>query len=154
MVSAGLIPYRLVDELEILIAHPGGPFWARRDAGWWSIVKGRTEGDEAPREAAAREFAEETGWPVPDGTWLELGSIVQRSGKEVVGFAVEAPDLDPGRLQPGHFTMQWKGRSRSFPEIDRVRWAGRSEARRLLLASQIPFFDRIEEQVGGPRPRR
>ena len=149
MISAGLIPYRLVDGLEILIAHPGGPYWARRDAGWWSIVKGRVEGDEVPREAAAREFAEETGWPVPDGAWLELGSIVQRSGKEVVGFAVEAPDLDPGHLAPGHFTMRWKGRTRSFPEIDRVCWADRGKARRLLLNSQVPFFDRLAEQVGG-----
>lgn len=143
MVSAGLIPFRFDRDLEILIAHPGGPFWERKDAGSWSIIKGKLEGEEDAREAAAREFEEETGWTVPPGEWLELGSIVQRSGKQVMGYAVNAPDLDPRRLDPGHFAMRWHGRTRSFPEIDRVRWCSRSDAQRLLLAEQMPFFDRL-----------
>lgn len=145
MISAGLVPFRFARDLEILIAHPGGPFWARKDVGSWSIIKGRLEGDEDPREAAAREFVEETGWDLPPGEWLELGSIVQRSGKQVMGYGVNAPDLDPDRLDPGRFTMRWRGRTRSFPEIDRVRWCNRSEAQRLLLAEQVPFFDRLAE---------
>ncbi len=147
MISAGLVPFRFTRDLEILIAHPGGPFWVRKDVGSWSIIKGRLEEGEDPREAAAREFEEETGWDVPPGEWLELGSIVQRSGKQVMGFAVNAPDLDPDRLDPGHFTMRWHGRTHSFPEIDRVRWCTRSEAKRLLLAEQAPFFDRLAESM-------
>ena len=143
MISAGLIPFRFDGDLEILIAHPGGPFWAKKDAGSWSIIKGRLEDGEDPRAAAEREFGEETGWGIPPGTWLDLGSIVQRSGKQVVGYAVDAPHLDPAQLDPGHFTMRWRGRTQSFPEIDRVQWCRRGDARRLLLAEQTPFFDRL-----------
>ena len=132
MFSAGLVPYRFSLDLEIMIAHPGGPLWARKDAGSWSIVKGRIE---------------ETGWPVPPGDWLDLGEITQRSGKRVVAWAVDAPDLDPDTLDPGHFEMRWRGKLRSFPEIDRVRWVNRSEAQLLMMPAQLPFFDRLAEQI-------
>ncbi len=147
MFSAGLIPYRFSLDLEIMIAHPGGPLWARKDAGSWSIVKGRIEDDEDAQAAAGREFSEETGWPVPSGRWLDLGEITQRSGKRVVAWAVDAPHLDPHTLDPGHFEMRWRGKLRSFPEIDRVRWVNRSEAQLLMLPAQLPFFDRLAEQM-------
>ena len=147
MFSAGLIPFRFTGDLEILIAHPGGPLWARKDAGSWSIVKGRVEGSESPIEAARREFQEETGWSAPGGEWIELGDITQRSGKRVAAWAVDAPTLDPDILEPGLFEMRWKGRLQSFPEIDRVRWVNRSEAHLLMLPAQIPFFDRLAAQI-------
>ncbi len=147
MFSAGLVPYRFSRDLEIMIAHPGGPLWARKDAGSWSIVKGRIEDDEDPRTAAGREFSEETGWPVPSGHWLDLGEITQRSGKRVVAWAVDAPHLDPDSLDPGHFEMRWRGKLRSFPEIDRVRWVNRGEAQLLMMPAQLPFFDRLAEQM-------
>lgn len=143
MISAGLVPYRLSTDLEILIAHPGGPLWERKDAGAWSIVKGRVEGDEDARRAAAREFREETGWPAPSSDWIDLGEITQRSGKLVKAWAVEAPDLDPADLRPGQFQMRWRGRLESFPEIDRVRWVSRSDAMYCLLEAQHPFYDRL-----------
>lgn len=147
MISAGLVPFRFSTDLEILIAHPGGPLWARKDAGSWSIVKGRIEADENSLTAAAREFTEETGWPVPEGRWVDLGEITQRSGKRVTAWAIDAPGLDPANLDPGHFEMKWRGRMRSFPEIDRVRWVNRSEAQLYMLPAQLPFFDRLAEQM-------
>lgn len=147
MISAGLIPYRFGIDLEILIAHPGGPLWERKDAGSWSIVKGRVESGEHPEEAAAREFTEETGWLVPAGEWLTLGEVTQRSGKRVMAWAIDAPHLEPDVLAPGLFEMRWHGRMQSFPEIDRVKWVNRAEAHHYLLDAQQPFFDRIAEQM-------
>lgn len=147
MFSAGLIPFRFSGDLEILIAHPGGPLWARKDVGSWSIVKGRVENGESPVAAAAREFEEETGWSPPPGDWIELGAITQRSGKRVVAWAVDAPTLDPADLKPGLFQMKWKGRLQAFPEIDRVKWVNRSEAHLLMLDAQIPFFDRLAAHI-------
>lgn len=147
MISAGLVPYRFEMDLEILIAHPGGPLWARKDAGSWSIVKGRVEPGEQSEQAARREFTEETGWPVPTGEWLPLDDVVQRSGKRVIAWAIQAPSLDPDALRPGLFEMRWRGRMQSFPEIDRVMWVNRSEAHHYLLDAQTPFFDRLAEQI-------
>lgn len=147
MISAGLVPYRFEMDLEILIAHPGGPLWSRKDAGSWSIVKGRVESGEMPQDAARREFTEETGWAVPNGDWLGLDEVTQRSGKRVMAWAVCAPHLDPGALEPGLFEMRWHGRMQSFPEIDRVRWVNRSEAHHYLLDAQRPFFDRLADQI-------
>ena len=140
--SAGLMPYRRRTDLEVLIAHPGGPLWARKDAGHWSIVKGEVIPGEDPRAAAAREFQEETSWEAPDGSWLDLGSVRLKSGKTVLGWAVEA-DLDPRNLVPGVFSMIWRGRRQEFPEIDRVAWCDPNEAQRLLNPAQAEFGPRL-----------
>ena len=136
--SAGLLPYRLVDGPELLIAHPGGPYFARRDNGWWSIVKGIVETDESDLVTAAREFEEETGWPAPPGPWLDLGETVLKSRKTVSAYAVEA-DLDPEKLVPGLVVIA----GRSFPEIDRVAWMRPELARIKLNPAQGVFIDRL-----------
>jgi predicted NUDIX family NTP pyrophosphohydrolase len=136
--SAGLLPYRLVDGPELLIAHPGGPYFARRDNGWWSIVKGIVEADESDLETAAREFEEETGWPAPPGPWLDLGETVLKSRKTVSAYAVEA-ELDPEKLVPGLVVIA----GRPFPEIDRVAWMRPEQARVKLNPAQGVFIDRL-----------
>lgn len=143
--SAGLLPYRM--PFAVLIGHPGGPFFAQKDAGAWSLMKGEVAPGEEATAAAAREFTEETGWECPLDNWLDLGSIRLRSGKTVFGWAVEA-DFDPDRLDPGQFTMFWRGRNQTFPEIDRVQWCDADEARRLLNPAQTPFIDRLERTLG------
>jgi predicted NUDIX family NTP pyrophosphohydrolase len=130
-----------------LIAHPGGPFFARKDAGVWSVVKGEVSAGEESKAAAAREFLEETGWVCPVDGWVDLGSVRLRSGKTVFAWGVEA-DFDPTTLDPGHFTLFWRGRSQSFPEIDRVQWCDLDEARRLLNPAQVAFIDRLPRTQG------
>lgn len=153
--SAGLLPYRWnASGPEVLIAHMGGPFWARRDAGAWTIIKGEYE-DEPPIEAARREYEEETGHAPPEGPFLSLGEAQTRWGKHLTIWAVEA-DFDPAQLRPGTFEMEWpprSGRRERFPEIDRVAWCSPVEARRLLTASQTTFVDRLLTIVGN-EPRR
>jgi predicted NUDIX family NTP pyrophosphohydrolase len=139
--SAGLLPFR--HGLEVLIAHPGGPVWARRHEGAWSVVKGELRTGEAPVEAARREFTEETGWPAPDGPFIDLGSTKLRSGKLVLAWAVEAPDLDPATLDPEPIAVTVKGRTLTFPEIDRVAWVESDEAIRLLHPAQGVFVERL-----------
>jgi len=136
--SAGLLPYRTDGALRLLIAHPGGPFFARRDNGWWSIVKGIVEPDESDLQAAAREFEEETGWPAPAEPWIELGETTLKSRKVVVAYAVES-ELDPGTMVPGSIMIG----GRKFPEIDRVEWLGPDEARVKLNPAQGVFIDRL-----------
>lgn len=136
--SAGLLPYRLVDGPELLIAHPGGPYFARRDNGWWSIVKGIVEPDESDLEAAAREFEEETGWPAPPGPWLDLGETVLKSRKTVSAYAVEAA-LDPETMEPGLVIIA----GRPYPEIDRVAWMRPDQARVKLNPAQGVFIERL-----------
>jgi len=136
--SAGLLPYRTDGALRLLIAHPGGPFFARRDNGWWSIVKGIVEPDESDLQAAAREFEEETGWPAPAEPWIELGETTLKSRKVVVAYAVES-ELDPGTMVPGMIMIG----GRKFPEIDRVEWLGPDEARVKLNPAQGVFIDRL-----------
>lgn len=151
-ISAGLLPYRFrprQPNIEVLIAHPGGPFFARKDAGAWSVVKGEIGPDEEARSAAIREFREETGWQPPTENWIELGSVRLRSGKNVTAWAVAA-DFDPGALDPGTFRMMWRGRVQEFPEIDRVCWCSPDDARRLLNPAQAPFLDRLAERVAVP----
>jgi predicted NUDIX family NTP pyrophosphohydrolase len=143
MRSAGLLPYRLRHQLEVLIAHPGGPFFAGRDEGAWSVIKGLVDEGEADETAAAREFTEETGWPAPAGRWIPLGETVLKSGKVVVAWATEA-DFDPEALNPGTFEM----RGQTYPEIDRVAWFGPEEARRRLNPAQVVFIDRLEAALG------
>ena len=141
--SAGLLLFRRRAGLEVLLAHPGGPFWARRDAGAWSIPKGEYDADEAPLVAARREFPEELGLPAPDGALIPLGEIRQPSGKLIIAWAVEA-DLDPAAVVPGTFELEWprgSGRLQTVPEIDRVAWFPLDEARRRIVEGQRPFLD-------------
>jgi predicted NUDIX family NTP pyrophosphohydrolase len=145
--SAGILVYRRRDGLlEVLIGHMGGPFWARRDAGGWSVPKGELDAGEEPLAAARREFAEELGRPAPDGPMLELGELRQASGKVVTVWAVEG-DLDPADVVPGTFAMEWpkgSGRLQEFPELDRVEWCDLPTARDRLVAGQRPFLDRLQ----------
>ncbi|HEY9313927.1 NUDIX domain-containing protein [Williamsia sp.] len=149
--SAGMLLFRRGEVgLEVLIAHPGGPLWARKDDGSWSIPKGLYDEDEEPLAAARREFAEEVGLPVPDGNVVELGEIRQPSGKLVTAFAVES-DLDITDAVSNTFEMEWprgSGKIRSYPEVDRVDWFGIDAARDKLLKGQRPFLDRLSE-IGG-----
>lgn len=147
MKSAGLLPFRRRPGLEVLVAHPGGPFWAKKDVGAWSVIKGLVEGEEDMVVAAAREFTEETGWDPPPGPWIELGQVRLRSGKMVVAWAAEA-DFDPAALQPGEFTMTLRGREVAFPEIDRVAWFDLSTARAKLNPVYGEFLDRLEREMG------
>lgn len=143
--SAGFLPYRRGDPVEVLIAHPGGPFFARKDAGAWSIVKGLVEECEDRLAAARREFVEETGWPLPDELFvIDLGTVTLKSRKVVQAWAFER-DFDPSTLDPGTFEMRWRGRVQSFPEIDLVTWAAPDEAKRLLNPAQTVFVDRLLE---------
>ena len=128
------------------MAHPGGPFWAKKDAGAWSIVKGVIDEGEDPRRAAAREFTEETGWPPPPQPWYDLGEVRLKSGKLIIGWAAEA-DYDPAVLAPGAFTVNLRGRDVAFPEIDVVAWFPISVARGKLNPAYGEFLDRLERQV-------
>lgn len=147
--SAGILLFRHRDGVEVLLAHPGGPFWARRDAGAWSLPKGEHGPDEPPLSAALREFEEELGRPVPPGARLDLGEVRQAGGKTVRAWAVEG-DLDPTTITPGTFELEWprgSGRVRTIPEVDRVAWFDLPEARTRLLAGQRPFLDRLAERL-------
>ena len=129
--------------------HPGGPLWARRDAGVWSIPKGEYGEDEDPLQAARREFAEELGSPAPDGEPLALGEIRQKSGKWVIAWAL-AGDLDAERITSNTFTMQWpprSGRLQEFPEVDRAQWFGLDEARAKLNPAQVALLDRLLQSL-------
>jgi predicted NUDIX family NTP pyrophosphohydrolase len=144
--SAGLVLYRARDGVvEVLIAHPGGPFWARKDDGAWSIPKGEyTQGDD-PWTAARREFAEELGLPVPDGPRIDLGTVKQPSGKVVTVFAVRS-DLDITDARSNTFELEWprgSGKLREFPEVDRVGWFSVAQGRTKLLKGQRVFLDRL-----------
>lgn len=148
--SAGLLLYRNPgDGLQVLIAHPGGPFWARKDDGAWSIPKGECDADEDPWHAAQREFREELGLPVPSGARVDLGEVRQSGGKYVRAFAVQA-DLDVAAAQSNTVEMEWprgSGRMLTFPEVDRVEWFPEVQARRKLLKGQLPFLDRLVAAV-------
>lgn len=128
------------------MAHPGGPFWAKKDLGAWSVIKGLVEDEEDLQVAAAREFTEETGWDPPPGPWIDLGEVRLRSGKTVLAWAIEA-DFDPAGLEPGEFTMTLRGRDVTFPEIDRVEWFDLSTARSKLNPVYGEFLDKLERQV-------
>jgi len=145
--SSGLLLYRLRgDVVEVLIAHPGGPIWSRRDAGAWSLPKGAVMEDiEDVLTAARREFHEETGHEPPSGVPIDLGEVRMRSGKVVHGFAMQG-DMDPARLSSMRIEVEWpprSGRLITVPEIDRVLWAGPAEARRRLNPAQAAFVDRL-----------
>jgi predicted NUDIX family NTP pyrophosphohydrolase len=146
--SAGILLHRQRDTgVEVLLVHPGGPFWARKDLGAWSIPKGELDEGEDPRACAVREFAEETGTQLPDGTLDDLGSVKLKSGKVVVAFAV-AGDLDPATVVSNTFELEWpprSGRTQTVPEIDRAEWFGLDAAREKLNPAQAAFVDRLED---------
>lgn len=145
--SAGLLLYRRRDaEVQVLIAHMGGPFWASRDDAAWSIPKGEYTPDEDPMAAARREFEEELGLEPPVGDWTPLGETRQSNGKVVTVWAMEG-DLDTSLVVPGTFTMEWprgSGVQQEFPEVDRTEWFGVEAARGKLVAAQRVFLDRLE----------
>lgn len=153
-ISAGIVLYRHRDGvLEVLLGHPGGPYFAAKDAGHWSIPKGEAEGDEDLRDVALREFEEETGSPVgvPPDDLIALGDIVQKGGKRVVAWAA-AGDLDPETATSNTFALEWpprSGQTIDVAEIDRVAWCDPIEARRLIKPTQIPLLDRLEAFVTG-----
>lgn len=144
--SAGLLMFRgRGDSLEVLLAHPGGPLWARKDAGAWTIPKGEIDKGEAPLAAACREFSEETGFR-PAGPYVALTPIRQRSGKVVHAWAF-AGDCDPGRLQSNTFTMEWpphSGQLTAFPEVDRAAFFTLAAAREKINPAQIALLDELE----------
>jgi predicted NUDIX family NTP pyrophosphohydrolase len=148
--SAGLLLYReSTGGPEVLLGHMGGPLWARRDEGAWTIPKGEYLDAEEPLAAARREFTEELGLPAPGGSVIELGSVRQAGGKTVTGFAVRG-ELDPAAIVPGTFSMVWPPRSgvlRDFPELDRVAWLGPAEAVRLIIPAQRAFLERLAAVV-------
>ena len=146
--SAGILLHRRRGEdAEVLLVHPGGPFWAKKDLGAWTIPKGELDPGEDPRACALREFAEETGTVLPPGELLDLGEVRQKAGKVVRAWAAEG-DLDAAAVVSNTFEMVWPPRSgqlRSFPEIDRAGWFGLAEARKRILPAQAPFLDRLAE---------
>lgn len=143
--AAGILLYRRTERgLEVLLAHPGGPLWARKDIGAWTIPKGQFGDDESALEAAKREFEEEMGSPAT-GAFVPLGSIRQPSGKIVYGFTAES-DFDAATVKSNLFMLEWpprSGRMGEFPEIDRAGWFSVEEARRRILKGQEPFLDRL-----------
>jgi predicted NUDIX family NTP pyrophosphohydrolase len=153
--SAGLLLFRESDGvLEVLLGHPGGPFWARKDEGAWSIPKGEYTEGEDPWAVAQREFTEELGKPPPTGPRIDLAAVRQPGGKVVTAFAV-CGDLDLCDTVSNTFTLEWprgSGTFKEFPEIDRAAWFGLAEARAKLLKGQLPLLDRLEEALGRGGP--
>ena len=153
--SAGLLVYRIVDgEPQVLLVHPGGPYWARKDDGAWSLPKGEYEPGEDPLEVAFREFREELGLDPPGSSSPTfLGEVRQPGGKRVSAWTLPG-DLDVSTVRSNTFTMEWpprSGRTADFPEVDRAGWFGVEEARRKLLRGQLAFIDRLSELLeGGP----
>jgi predicted NUDIX family NTP pyrophosphohydrolase len=149
-VSAGILLHRIRDgHLEVLLAHPGGPFHATKDLGSWSIPKGEGEPGEDLVDVARREFREETGHPSPDQSAIPLGTIRQRGGKVVHAWALPG-DLDPAAAHSNTFSMQWppgSGQLEAFPEIDRVAWFDLDEARLRLKDAQVAFLDRLVDAL-------
>ena len=147
--SAGILMYRrAVLGLELLLVHPGGPFWKKRDAGAWSIPKGEYSAGEDPLAVARRESEEEIGARLA-GEFRPLGEVVQKGGKIVAAWAVEG-DLDPATIRSNTFEIEWppkSGRKAAFPEVDRAGWFSPDEAREKILSSQRPFIARLEERI-------
>ena len=147
--SAGIVLYRDALALEVLLVHPGGPFFAKKDAGVWSIPKGEYEDGDDPLACALREFEEETGTRLQAASPLELGTIVQRGGKRVTAWAIEG-DLDAAATSSNTFVMEWPPRSgaqREFPEVDRASWFTVDEAREKLVPAQVELLDRLVELI-------
>ena len=149
--SAGILLYRLIPEPEVLVAHMGGPYWAAKDAGAWSIPKGEfDEGDEAALDAALREFGEELGVAAPDAAYAELGTFPYSSGKLVTVFVADGAGFEPPRDGFGEFEMEWpprSGKTASFPEVDRAEWMSLDAARERLVKGQRQALDVLEERL-------
>jgi predicted NUDIX family NTP pyrophosphohydrolase len=149
--SAGILLHRGGDDaLEVLLVHPGGPAWSKRDLGAWSIPKGEIAEDEDPLASARREFEEELGTAPPSGEADDLGEIRQRSGKRVRAWAL-AGDLDASRIVSNTFMFEWPPRSGTMieiPEVDRAEWFGIEVARERINSGQVPLLDRLEELLG------
>jgi predicted NUDIX family NTP pyrophosphohydrolase len=155
--SAGILLFRRRGNgLQVLLAHPGGPYWSRQDFGSWSVPKGIAEPDETPENVAAREFAEETGFELvsvaaePGRPPLDLGAVTLKSGKVVRAWAVEG-DLDPELARSNEIEIEWpprSGRIQVIPEVDRVAWFAADEARRRAHPAQAVFVDRLEAALG------
>ena len=154
--SAGILLYRIAEPAgtpEVLLVHPGGPFWARKDLGAWSIPKGEYQDGDDPLQAALREFEEETGLRPPAERLLALGTVRQRGGKLLTAWAAQG-DLDADRVRSNTFTLEWPPRSgqvREFPEVDRAAWLDPQAARAKLLAAQTELLDRLLAAVGPGR---
>ena len=149
-ISAGILLFRRGPAgIDVLLAHPGGPMFAKKDHGHWTIPKGEVEPGEELLDVARREFEEETGHAAPEGPPIELGSIVQKGGKTVHGWAIEG-DLDPATAVSNSFELVWppgSGRLQAFPEIDRVEWFDPVEARRRIKETQVPLLDRLDAAI-------
>ncbi len=147
--SAGILLFRRTgDALEVLLVHPGGPYWAKKDQGAWSIPKGLVEEGEEPLRCALRELEEELGssFSFAAEELIELGSVRQKAGKLVHCWAAEG-EFDPAMLRSNSFSLEWpprSGREREFPEVDRAEWFGVEEARRKIIAAQAEFLDRLK----------
>ena len=151
-VSAGVLAFRRRPELEVLLAHPGGPFWAKKDAGAWTIPKGLVEPGDELIAAARREFTEETNL-VARGDMIELAPVVQKSGKLVHAFALEA-DFDISQFVSNTFALEWppkSGRRQSFPEIDRIAYFTLPMAKQKMIAYQLPLLAELERRIGPNR---
>ena len=145
--SAGILLFRRAPELQVLLGHMGGPFWARKDEGAWTIPKGEPSPGEDPFETALREFAEELGVPAPSSEPLPLGDVKQSGGKVVTAWALEG-DLDPSAIASNLVEIAWpprSGKTLLVPELDRAGWFAPDEARRLVVTAQAAFVDRLEE---------
>jgi predicted NUDIX family NTP pyrophosphohydrolase len=149
--SAGLIIYRKKEsQVEVLIVHPGGPFWVKKDLGAWSIPKGLYEENEEALQAAYREFEEEVGQPAPEAEAQPLGTIEQRNNKDVTAWAVEG-DLGDIQTKSNTFTMEWppkSGNKQEFPEVDRAEWFSLPQAAQKLNPDQLPFLERLAKLEG------
>jgi predicted NUDIX family NTP pyrophosphohydrolase len=153
--SAGILPYRIADDgsFSVLLVHPGGPFWKNKVEHAWSIPKGEYGPDENPEQAAAREFSEELGLPVPEGPWLDLGTIRQSGGKLVRAWAVRSEDLSIEGMVSNRFEMEWpprSGKTQDFPEVDRAQWMTLPEASVRLVTGQVEFLDRLRRAIPPP----
>ena len=148
--SAGILLHRLrATRREVFLVHPGGPFWAKKDLGAWSIPKGLTEPGEDHEAAARREFSEEVG-ALPQGSLIALGEFRQKSGKIVIGYALEG-DFDPTLLKSNNIEIEWpprSGRRIAIPEVDRAGWFSLAEARQKLVVGQVPMIDALLMHLG------
>ncbi len=147
--AAGILLFHMSPKPEVLLVHPGGPFWAKKDAGAWSLAKGEYQEGEDARVAAAREFKEETGFDVPEGDWLPIGEV-KYSNKKITAWAIKG-DIDAAKVKSNMFEMEWppkSGTMQMFPEIDRAGWFTFGAAKNKLVKGQIDFIDRLADVLG------